>query len=114
MEIPLRRSKCMDKDSVWFGSLERTFVRIPQEFRDKCEFIVGDYISFITQKGDLISMQVEIAKKEDVETDPLCGYLTSEMCDLIGIEKKDKSICEVNLVTGITLRCDPEFFLVRR
>ena len=113
MEIPLRVSNKMNIASRWFGSIERTLIRVPQELRDKLSLLAGDFISLRTKDAQLISLQIATAYKEDMEISTGHAYVTDEIFKLIGIETETGKH-EINQVTGITLGCDPEFFLVNR
>lgn len=113
MEIPLRISKRMNSANWWFGSVERTLIRIPQDMREEHDLHLGDFVDLRTKDGTIVSLQIATAYKPDVEEDSLRAYVTKEIFDIIGVEG-ETCTQNVNLVTGITLGCDPEFFLVRR
>lgn len=103
----------MNKNNIWLGSLEKTYVRMSQELREKHEFQLGTYVSFRLEDGGVVALQVATAHKEDLERNPLHGHVTSEVYELIGVNS-DESEQEIDLITDITLGCDPEFFLVRK
>ena len=113
MEIPLKISKRMCGANKWFGSIERALIRIPQILREKCKLNLGDFVDLKTKTGSIISLQISSAYKQDVEEDSLHAYVVDEIFNLIGVEG-ETCIQELNLVNGITLGCDPEFFLIKR
>lgn len=115
MEIPLTISKTMDEESKL---PERRLIRMPKEFRELFLFQLDDYISVrALDGGKIIALQIAPAYKEDVESDPLTAYVTSEVFNRsrVGDVKDVKTRTQnIEMVQGITIGCDPELFLLDR
>lgn len=113
MKIPLKISEIMTQKNEWFGSIERTLIRVPEKMREAFGLSQGTFLSMRSKTGEDISLQVTRAYKEDAESDQLRAYITRDVFLNLDVED-DKINQEVELVTGITLGCDPEFFLIRK
>lgn len=111
MQIDIQISKEMDSRAAT-GENERRLIRIPKEFREICEFEVGDFIHLRTHSGEVISLAVEQAFESDVKNDSFVAYLTSEIYN--SVMRRQENTVEIDLVEGITLGCDPELFLIDR
>lgn len=108
MQIDVRVSRDMDL-SAEKGMNERRLIRMPRDFRELCEFSIGDFVYLRTFNGDVISLMVEKAFDADVAKEPLVAYVTSEVHNLVC--SKTCSI-SIELVDGITLGCDPELIIL--
>jgi hypothetical protein len=113
MKIPLKISETMTQKNKWFGSIERTLIRIPEKMRENLGFLQGDFIGIRDKSGKEISLQITNAYKEDAESDQMRAYVTEDVFLALDI-KEDRLDQEIELVAGITLGCDPEFFLIRK
>lgn len=114
MQIPLTISKKMNENDEQ-EKAERRLIRMPEECRKKYCIEVGDYLSIrATQTGKVVALQVAPAYIIDAEFNPLTGYVTEEIFELLKVENIEEEGREVDLVEGITLGCDPEFFIVDR
>jgi hypothetical protein len=90
---------------------EHRIIRVPADYRIANKLCVGDFIHLRNRDGHHEAFQVSEAFKEDVAADSMSAYVTTSVYDRVVSEAPKK---EVNLVTGITLGCDPEVFLVDR
>lgn len=114
MQIPLIVSKMMDSKNE-HKNTERRLIRIPKEFRELLELELYDYLSMRAAKtGKTIALQIAPAYRVDAETNSLTAYVTSEIFELLRVKDIETEGKEVDLVDGITLGCDPEFFLMDR
>jgi len=83
------------------------------ELREICDVEIGSFINLRSTKGDIISLRVSDAYKEDVKNDSLAGYVTRNVFDgLLLKEEKVKCEQQIDVYNGITLGCDPELFLI--
>lgn len=111
MDINIRISNVMDRCKMSkIGLSENRLIRLPAETRTLYKITPGQQLTLTTKTGSLISLLVTGAHKEDVEKDDLSAYVNSEIAKLLGIE--DNNSIEVSLYDGLTLGCDPEFFIV--
>jgi len=111
MRVPIRVSNTMDSESSWNEYYENRIVRIPHWCRDKYGISIGNFHTFREKDGSTMILQVAEAFMEDLEKDASSLYVTSAVFNRLFI-CEDK--VEVERVSGITLGCDPEFFLVDR
>ena len=107
MEIPLSISNRMAESARAF--LEDQSVRVPRDLRDLLDVEVGQFMSFRTLDDRILSLQIMPAFEEDLFQDSTVAYVTPATHALL--VKEDNS-AELKIVEGITLGCDPEFFLV--
>lgn len=107
--IKIRVSDSMTEYSGMYGN-ENAMLRIPRVLRDKLKLTPGQQLSINTNDGTKITLRVNTAYKSDAEHDEELCYVTKQIFDLINIE--GTNMYEVTPVEGITLGCDPEFFLV--
>lgn len=107
--IKIRVSDNMTEYSGMYGN-ENAMLRVPSLLRDKLQLTVGQQLSMKANDGSQVALRVNTAYKSDVEYDEELCYVTKQVFDLINIENTD--MYEVSPVEGITLGCDPEFFLV--
>jgi len=112
MDIGIKISDAMTKECDWNRGFENRVARVPLLCRQKFDLSTHDFINMKTKADGVVNLQVAPAFKEDVATDPLSVYVTSEVFDLI---KGDSfRTRDVETVNNITLGCDPELFLVDR
>jgi len=112
MELQIKISETMDKESEWNEYYEHRIIRIPEVARHKYDFRINDFLYLRDKWGQLITLQIAEAFKEDLVRSPLCGYVTKSNFDRLFLKNQESG--EVSPVTGITLGCDPEAFLVDR
>ena len=110
MEITIKISDTMDKESSWNEFYEHRIVRAPAICRDKYDLQIGDFIHLRNKNGGLMTLQIGEAFKEDVKRNALAAYVVTDIFNQLHLENQE--IGEVERVQGITLGCDPEFFLV--
>jgi hypothetical protein len=109
MDLRIERSNIMDLEKRGNDGYEHRIVRIPSTIRVEHRIFVGDFIHLQNNNGDIETFQVDQAFKEDVDTDDTCAYVTTEVYNRIASES---NIQDVERITGITLGCDPEAFIV--
>jgi len=109
MDIPVKVSQKMDKVENIFESRK---IRAPREFREFFELTLGDFVTVRANDGTLMSFMVDKAYEEDTKEDSLCAYVTSHIHKLITNPLAQS--CDLELVDGITLGCDPELMIIDR
>ena len=110
MELTIKVSNIMNKESAGNDLYEHRIIRIPADVRKKYNFHLNEFIYLRDKYGGIITLQVTEAFKEDVIINPTCGYVTENNYKKLLLKSNDFS--EVTKVAGITLGCDPEAFLV--
>ena len=108
MQIPLKVSEKMGKFS------EHSVARMPGDFRELYGYDIDEFITLRSVDGDIVTLQVMPGLKEDAKEDPLVAYVSENMFKTLRITNIQDGIPEVEVVEGITLGCDPEFFLTDR
>jgi hypothetical protein len=90
---------------------ERKRLRVPKDLRAALNLELDTYIYLRTKTGEIISLMLSTAYKEDAEKSSATAYATSEVVNLLteGNYKHEIGKCET-----ITLGCDPEILLVDR
>jgi len=115
MKIPIRRSALMDDESQAIGSLENRLIRMPAEMREMFEKDLGDFINLRTLKGNILSLRISRAYLDDVSSDAVVAYVTSNVFSRLSLnDLKERALPEVAIMEGMTLGCDPELFLVSK
>ncbi len=109
MDIPVKISNAMDNAKT---INESRIIRAPREFRELFELRLGDFVVIRNNDGRLMSFALEKAYDEDVKNDPLAAYVTSRIHATI--VKGTAQSCDLDLVKGITLGCDPELMIIDR
>ncbi len=112
MKISIRVSKGMTGPEAPLGRLERYLIRIPEKVRDKFGLGIGDPLRLKTTDGIELLVTVQPALKQDIFYDDTCSYVTKEVFKRVNVGSKRKIDEKVKLLKGITLGCDPEFFMV--
>lgn len=110
MDIPVKVSSKMDQAEA--PALESRTIRIPAEFRKTLDYVIGDSVTVRAKDGRILSLMVDKAYEEDAKSDPMNTYVTSAVFNLIA--NAGTTSCDVNLVDGITLGCDPELMVIDR
>lgn len=111
MRILFRISKTMDEEAGWNDGYEHRIVRMSEMCRSMCQVRIGDRIHLRLKDGSLMAYHVEKAFTEDLNQ-PHPAYVTSITYKRLLLSSSGKQ--DVQLVDGITLGCDPEFFLFDR
>jgi len=111
MKIPIKTSWTMDnaKENI---IQESRVIRAPREFRQFADLHLGDFVTLRAHNGELLLLTIEKAYDDDVKADSLCAYLTSRIYNLVA--EKQAQVCNLNIVNGITLGCDPELMIIDR
>ncbi|MDX1314405.1 MAG: hypothetical protein R3356_02785, partial [Eudoraea sp.] len=86
--------------------------RAPREFRELFDISLGDFVTLKTNDGRTLSFAVEKAYDDDVQADSLSAYVTDRVYPHVA--NKLAQSCDLDLVNGITLGCDPELMLIDR
>lgn len=108
MQIPLVVSETMssaDKE-------ENSTIRMPGDFRELYSFTLHEFITLKSITGNLVTLQTLRAHKVDAENDSLTACVTQETYNILKVKDSPEAIQEVEIIEGITLGCDPEFFLL--
>ena len=105
MEIALTVSKNMSK-------LENRIIRMPAFCREKYNIELYEFISLRDKQGQLLTLQVEEAYKEDITLNQPISFVTNEIHSQLHFINPNCQ--EVKRFSGITLGCDPEFFLINK
>ena len=110
MEILIKISETMNKEAAMNYSYENRIIRIPAVCRQKYDLKIHDFITLRDRKGELLTLQIVEAYKEDIAIDPLTAFVTAKTYDNLYVTNtKLQEICPI---TNITLGCDPELYLV--
>jgi hypothetical protein len=112
MNIPILPSKMMDKCISEGNVYERRLMRMPKDFRDFAEYIIGDFVYAKSKDGQIISLAVDQAYEEDVKTNSLSAFVATEIYNLL--VGNSGGGFDVELVDGITFGCDPELIIVNQ
>lgn len=113
MRIELKISEKMDERyKAWDGKDERRKIRIPKDYRELFNFTLYDFVHMRTKSNEIVSLEVWPAYKEDTFANTLCAYVTSEIFNLLMVEGVEVFDVEVEPIDGLTIGCDPEFYLV--
>ena len=102
----------MDNAEGMGAILESRTIRTPREFREFADLHLGDFVTLKTNDGRVLSFVVERAYDEDVKEDSLCAYVNSKIYNLV--VKQLTQSCDLDIVDGITLGCDPELMIIDR
>ena len=107
--IKIKISEIMNNNIRLYNN-ENHILRIPRELRQKLNVEIGQQFQLNSIKNKPVILQVGPAFKNDKEQDNGVCYVTRSVFNNINIENTDDH--KVKIVRGITLGCDPEFFLV--
>jgi hypothetical protein len=108
MNIPIKVSKKMSSAPK---SDEQKLIRIPQELRALYQADINQFVNIKSNAGKVITLKIMPAYIEDALSDPLVAYVCENVFEVLKITSVIQEQ-EIDLVEGITLGCDPEFFLV--
>jgi hypothetical protein len=112
MDIPIKISATMDAKNNPF---ESRVARLPKLTRDTHNFPLGEFITLKNKQGRATGLPVEPAYSADTAADPLAIYVTSAVFKGLATRKAVSSTsCDVELVDGLTLGCDPELIILDR
>lgn len=107
--IKIKVSESMTNYSGMYEN-ENGMLRIPKALKTRLGFQNSQRLQMTASDGNQVALQVGNAYQSDAADDDGICYVTRQVFDLINIE--DTEQYQVNPVEGITLGCDPEFFLV--
>lgn len=107
MQIPLVVSEIMNNEDM----KDNFTIRMPKDFRDLYGFVLHEFIT-LKSTGKLITLQILRAHEPDAKDDSLSAYVTQEIYDVLRVKDSTETVQEVEIVEGITLGTDPEFFLL--
>jgi len=114
MKLLIRVSDSMNRKACNMSSMEDRYIRMPEELRQLCGLEVNGFLDLRTSTGEIVTLKISQAYKEDVESDTVAAYVTSGVFSALKLTNVTKFEQEVEPVDGITLGCDPELFLVNR
>ena len=110
MEIPVAISDKMEESKI-----DDNLLRMSAAFREFSGYDIDEFINFRSDKdNELMTLRVAQAYKEDLESDPAIAYVSPNTFGRMrkrAVRDAGREI-EVEIVEGITLGCDPEFFLI--
>jgi hypothetical protein len=109
--IEIKVSETMDNVDKTYPYLENRIARIPLEKRTSLGIDLGMFIFLKEKTGSILTLQVANAFSEDVIDDPSTAYVTSKIFNKINAGS-DTNTTSIETVSGITLGCDPEAFLI--
>jgi len=107
--IKIKISEIMSNNIGLYNN-ENHILRISKELRQKLNVEIGQQFQLNSIKNNPVILQIGSAFKADKEQDSGVCYVTKSVFDVINVENTNN--CKVEPVKGITLGCDPEFFLV--
>lgn len=110
MKIPIKVSNTMSKEATLNYSYENRVIRIPATCRKEYSLKLHDFITLKNHKGGLLTLQIVEAYKEDIAINQSAAFVTTEAYNNLYITNMEFQ--EVQPVTGITLGCDPELYLI--
>ena len=113
MIIEIKISEAMDNIDKTYPYLENRIARIPLEKRTTLGIDLGTFIFLKEKTGGVLTLQVANAFSENVIDDPSVVYVTSKVFNKIDISPHT-NFASIETVSGITLGCDPEAFLIDR
>jgi hypothetical protein len=94
------------------GKSDEGAIRMPRDFRELYGFRLHEFVTLKSVIGSTVTLLIARAHAEDANRDSLTTYVTQNAFDTLKTKDVKEEIQEVELVEGITLGCDPEFFLV--
>ena len=111
MQIELKASASMGASHE---KSEARKVRIPVELREIYGLECGQHVTFRGANGDLVTLRVDFCFKEDLAADDTAAYVAPSAMKLLDPTFSTITVGEVEMVGGITLGCDPEFFVIHK
>ena len=111
MHIPLKISEVMN-GFIESKKAEERKIRIPFDLREFYGYEINEFLNLKSNAGKIVTLQVAPAYLKDAEHDSTLAYVTNGIFKALKIDGLNIHDQEVDLVEGITLGCDPEFFLV--
>ena len=112
MQLKIKVSRTMDLESLGGQAIENSILRIPEKYREINRLSLGQFIGLRRRNGEIVTFQVVEAFVEDLYKDSNCAYVTTETHN--DIFMVNRYVPYVEHISGITLGCDPESFLVDR
>ena len=109
--IRIKISKAMTDHLGMYGN-ENGMLRIPAGLRQNLELEVGQQFTLNSIANTAVVLTIGSAFKKDVEQDEGVCYVTRSIFDQINLENTNQH--SISQIKGITLGCDPEFFLIDR
>jgi hypothetical protein len=108
-KIRIKNSETMTEYSETFNT-ENNLLRIPNRLRNTLGLSLNQVVPLMCNNGEKIELKVALAYKEDIDEDEGLCYVTRPVFEMVNVEKsKDYGVKPYG---GVTLGCDPEFFLV--
>lgn len=110
MELNIKVSNMMDKESELNDFYEHRIIRVPANARTNYNLQIGDFIYIRDKYGECITLQIVEAFKEDVANNSMCGYVTTPNYRKAFLKSQESA--EITPIANLTLGCDPEAFLI--
>lgn len=109
LNIKIKVSENMTEYSGIYTN-ESGVIRIPKVLRHNLGLELGQQLQLVTVDKEPLSLKVGQAYADDVIIDDGICYVSRDVFELVNIEGTEQY--KVTPIEGITLGCDPEFFLV--
>jgi len=111
MKIKVKRSDVMSIRANLGHVSEYRTIRVPTEILRNMALTIGRHLNVRTKDNSVISLYIENTLDQDSQNDKDCVFVTNEIYNSIYLENQE---CQVSLINGITLGCDPELILIDR
>jgi len=109
--IRIKVSHAMTDHLGMYGN-ENGMLRIPAELRQNLGLENGHQFTLNSINNTKVVLTIGSAFKKDAEQDGGVCYVTKSVFDQVNLETTDQH--NITQIKGITLGCDPEFFLIDR
>lgn len=112
MFIRIRRSRRMDETSTWVNGFESRNIRLPASLRAYYALGIGEFVRMARKDGGFMTLYVTEAHSADLNVAADYASVTTNNYEQLLVT--DEQAVELHRISGITLGCDPELFLVNR
>jgi len=107
--IRIKISETMAEHFGVYGN-ENSMLRVPTDLRNNLGLEIGQQFTLTSITNDPVVLTVGAAFKNDAEQDGGVCYVTKSIFNMVNLETTEHH--SISQVKGITLGCDPEFFLI--
>jgi len=115
MKLNIRVSRSMMSPKAPFGQIEQYVIRVPDHLRKALDIEVGQTLYLKTVDDGNLVLTVYPALGTDEWYDSESAFVVKRVFDRINIESRKKVESKLKPVEGgVSLGCDPEFFVVDR
>ena len=112
MNLEINISKTMDKENEGNEEFEHRIIRVPEKLRQKRDLQLGEFLRLRNRQGEIETLQIAAAFKEDIAENEDCAYVTTDVGQKLFM--LNRGLGAIERAKNITLGCDPEAFLVDR